>query len=70
MPDTVELAPRLLMTVLVRCWSDANNEILVEVRSYSVYQAADDARNEHLDMPITIRCECFTGPSDRPPATT
>ena len=37
---------RELSTFLVRCWSDPENDVLVKVVSYSVYQAADDARVE------------------------
>jgi hypothetical protein len=36
-----------LSSFLVRCWSDADDAVLVKVKSFSVYQAADDARHEH-----------------------
>jgi hypothetical protein len=39
-------SPKQLSTFLVRCWTGAE-DVLVKVRSYSVYEAADDARHEH-----------------------
>lgn len=39
--------PKELLAFLVRCWSDPGDELLVTVRSFSVYQAAHDARFEH-----------------------
>jgi hypothetical protein len=44
--DHVERAKEL-SDFLVRCWSDPGDELLVTVRSFSVYQAAQDARFEH-----------------------
>jgi hypothetical protein len=39
-------APKQLSIFLVRCWS-GTEDVLVKVESYSVYEAADDARHEH-----------------------
>src|SRR5262245_10167169 len=36
-----------LCTFLVRCWSDPGDDLLVTVRSFSIYQAAQDARFEY-----------------------
>jgi hypothetical protein len=36
-----------LSTFLVRCWSDPGDDLLVTVRSFSIYQAAQDARFEY-----------------------
>src|SRR5262245_5912391 len=36
-----------LCTFLVRCWSDPGDDIFVTVKSFSVYEAAQDARIEH-----------------------
>ena len=38
---------RELYTFLVRCWSDPGDDVLVTVKSFSIYQAAQDARFEH-----------------------
>jgi hypothetical protein len=38
--------PKQLSTYLVRCWS-GTEDVLVRVESYSVDEAADDARHEH-----------------------
>src|SRR5262245_12775860 len=38
---------RELCTFLVRCWSDPGDDVLVTVRSFSVYEAAQDAKFEH-----------------------
>jgi hypothetical protein len=38
---------RELCTFLVRCWSDPGDDVLVAVKSFSIYQAAQDARFEH-----------------------
>jgi hypothetical protein len=48
MPDMGEVERRKMpTTVLVRCWSDADDYLLLEVESFSAYQAADDARGEY-----------------------
>lgn len=36
-----------LCTCLVRCWSDPGDEVLVTVKSFSIYEAAQDAMIEH-----------------------
>jgi hypothetical protein len=36
-----------LHTFLVRCWSDPGEDVLVIVKSFSIYEAAQDARCEY-----------------------
>lgn len=52
-----------LSTFLVRCWSDPENDVLVTIKSYSVYEAADDARFEFPGYerydPVRVLQEAF-----------
>jgi hypothetical protein len=46
-PDGEGERRKELCTFLVRCWSDPGDDVLVVVKSFSIYEAAQDARFEY-----------------------
>lgn len=67
MPNTGKLTTKVLTAVLVRCWSDPGNDVLVEIKSYSVYEAADDARNEYPGYAYYDPVRVLRGAGYQPP---
>jgi len=56
---------KALSTFLVRCWSDTDGDVLVKVKSFSVYQAADDARHEHPEYQYYDPVRVLKSPTDQ-----
>jgi len=65
MTATNESKPKELSKFLVLCWSDADSDVLVEIKSYSVYQAADDARHDYPGFAYYDPVRVLQSPSDQ-----